>query len=94
MGSLQVSRFESVWNGLKYRRLRARINNTPDSICRACRLPQFDSEENRASMQLVPSVKQLVTASARSLLKRSKPTFEGVMDKEFDPNDSKPISPS
>jgi MoaA/NifB/PqqE/SkfB family radical SAM enzyme len=95
MGNLQVSPFESVWNGWKYRHLRARINNTPDSICRACRLPQFDSEENRTSMQLVPSVKQLVTGSAKALLKkRSKPTFEGVMDKEFDPDDSKPISPS
>jgi MoaA/NifB/PqqE/SkfB family radical SAM enzyme len=95
MGNLQASPFESVWNGWKYRHLRARINNMPDSICRACRLPEFDSEENRASMQLVPSVKQLLVGSAKSLLKKgSKPTFEGVMDEEFDPNDSKPLSPS
>ena len=89
LGSLQVSRFESVWNGLKYRRLRARINNTPDSICRACRLPQFDSEENRASAQLAPSVKQQLTGLTKSLVKkRPQIIFDGVMDKEFDPANS------
>ena len=95
IGNLRLSSFESVWNGRKYRRLRARINNTPDSICRACRLPQFDNEENTASMQIVPSAKQLMIGSAKSLLKKKpKPAFEGVMDKEFDPNDSKLTFPS
>ena len=95
MGNLRLSSFESVWNGWKYRRLRARINKTPDSICRTCRQPQFDSEENTAFMQTVPSFKQLAIGSAKVLMeKRSKPVFEGVMDKEFDPNDSKPIYPS
>jgi MoaA/NifB/PqqE/SkfB family radical SAM enzyme len=89
MGNLQLSHFQSVWNGLKYRRLRARINNTPDSICRACRLPQFDSEENRASAQLAPSVKQQLTGLTKSLVKKSPQIiFDGVMDKEFDPANS------
>jgi MoaA/NifB/PqqE/SkfB family radical SAM enzyme len=89
MGNLQLSHFQSVWNGLKYRRLRARINNTPDSICRACRLPQFDSEENRASAQLAPSVKQQLTGLTKLLVKKSPQIiFDGVMDKEFDPANS------
>lgn len=86
MGNLQSSTFASIWNGWKYRRLRAAINTRPDSICRACRLPQFDSEENRASVQLVPSLKQSLVISAKSLLAgRAKTNFIGVMDKEIDP---------
>jgi MoaA/NifB/PqqE/SkfB family radical SAM enzyme len=86
MGNLQSSTFASIWNGWKYRRLRAAINTRPDSICHACRLPQFDSEENRASMQLVPSLKQSLVISAKSLLAgRAKTNFSGVMDKEIDP---------
>lgn len=86
MGNLQSSTFASIWNGWKYRRLRAAINTRPDSICHACRLPQFDSEENRASMQLVPSLKQSIVTSAKSLFaERAKTNFMGVMDKEIDP---------
>jgi MoaA/NifB/PqqE/SkfB family radical SAM enzyme len=85
MGNLRTSSFASIWNGWKYRRLRASINTKPDRICHSCRMPQFDSEESRAAMQLAPSVKQLLTASAKSLLERPKVTFVGIMDKEFDP---------
>ena len=85
MGNLRTSSFASIWNGWKYRRLRASINTKPDRICHSCRMPQFDSEESRAAMQLAPSVKQLLTSSAKSLLERPKVTFVGVMDKEFDP---------
>jgi hypothetical protein len=85
MGNLRANGVASTWNGWKYRRLRASVNTEPDRICHSCRMPQFDSEENRAAMQLVPSVKQLLTGSAKSLLARPKVTFMGIMDEEFDP---------
>jgi MoaA/NifB/PqqE/SkfB family radical SAM enzyme len=85
MGNLHASSFASVWNGSKYRRLRAAVNTKPDRICHSCRMPQFDSEENRAAMQLVPSVKQMLKGSAMSLLASPKVTFVGIMDKDFDP---------
>lgn len=86
MGNLQSRTFASIWNGWKYRRLRAAINTRPDSICHACRLPQFDSEENRAFKQLAPSLKQSLIIATKSLLtEKPKPNFTGVMDKEFDP---------
>jgi MoaA/NifB/PqqE/SkfB family radical SAM enzyme len=87
MGNLHTNSFASIWNNWKYRRLRASVNTKPDSICRSCRLPQFDSEENRAAMQLVPSVKQLLRGSAKSLLTRPNVTFVGVMDPEHDPTE-------
>jgi MoaA/NifB/PqqE/SkfB family radical SAM enzyme len=88
MGNLQTSSFTSIWNGAKYRRLRATVNTRPDRICHSCRMPQFDSEENRAAMQLAPSVKQLLKDSTTSLLvAKPKVTFVGFMDKEFAPQD-------
>jgi MoaA/NifB/PqqE/SkfB family radical SAM enzyme len=90
MGNLQSTNFSSIWNNWKYQRLRASVNTRPNGICRACRLPQFDSEENRAAMQLVPSLKQSLAASAKSLLARRPQTkFVGVMDKAFVPNNQK-----
>jgi MoaA/NifB/PqqE/SkfB family radical SAM enzyme len=85
MGNLRVNSFASIWNGWKYQHLRASVNTKPDRICHSCRMPQFDSEENRVAMQLAPGVKQLLTGSAKSLLARPKVTFVGIMDKEFDP---------
>jgi Iron-sulfur cluster-binding domain len=85
MGNLRTNSFASIWNNWKYQRLRASVNTKPDRICHSCRMPQFDSEENRAAMQLVPSLKQLVKDSAKSLLVSPKITFDGIMDKEFDP---------
>jgi MoaA/NifB/PqqE/SkfB family radical SAM enzyme len=90
MGNLHAQSFPTIWNNWKYRRLRASVNIQPDSICRSCRLPQFDSEENRAAMQLVPSVKQLLMGSAKSFLTRPKVTFVGVMDPESDPTEPGP----
>jgi MoaA/NifB/PqqE/SkfB family radical SAM enzyme len=87
MGNLHTNSFTSIWNNWKYRRLRASVNTQPDSICRSCRLPQFDSEENRAALQLAPSVKQLLTSTAKSLLTSPEVTFVGVMDQEFDPTE-------
>jgi MoaA/NifB/PqqE/SkfB family radical SAM enzyme len=86
MGNLHTNDFASIWNGRKYRRLRASINTKPDGICHSCRMPQFDSEENRAAMQLMPSVKQRLTGVAKSLLAGPQVTFAGIMDKEFDPH--------
>ena len=87
MGNLQRTSFAAVWNGWRYRRLRRQINTKPDSICRACRLPQFDSEENRAFSQNTPSFKQLIKSSANALLEKpQRPQFAGIMDEEFDPN--------
>jgi MoaA/NifB/PqqE/SkfB family radical SAM enzyme len=88
MGNLSTSSFASIWNGRKYRGLRASVNTKPCSICYSCRMPRFDSEENRAAMQLTPSAKQLLKSSAKALLSRSKITFAGVMDKDFDPHSS------
>jgi MoaA/NifB/PqqE/SkfB family radical SAM enzyme len=85
MGNLNTSNFVSVWNGWKYRRLRASVNTKPDNICHSCRMPQFDSEENRVAMQFVPSLKQLVTGSTKSLLMKPNVSFVGIMDKEFEP---------
>src|SRR4029450_5919649 len=88
--NLQSTNFSSIWNNWKYQRLRASVNTRPNGICRACRLPQFDSEKNRAAMQLVPSLKQSLAASAKSLLaRRPTPKFHGVMDKAFVPNKQK-----
>jgi MoaA/NifB/PqqE/SkfB family radical SAM enzyme len=87
MGNLHADSFASIWNNGKYRRLRASVNTRPDSICRSCRLPQFDSEENRAAMQLIPSAKQLLRGAATSLLTRPQVTFVGVMDPEHDPTE-------
>jgi hypothetical protein len=88
MGDLSTTSFASIWNGWKYRHLRASVNTKPGSICKSCRLPQFDSEENRAALQLVPSIKQQLTSAARSLLaRRPQVTFAGIMDKEFAPTD-------
>ena len=89
-GNLRTNSFASVWNNWKYQRLRASVNTKPDHICHSCRMPQFDSEENRAAMQLVPSFKQLVKSSAKSLLVRPKITFDGIMDIEFDPKHDQP----
>jgi MoaA/NifB/PqqE/SkfB family radical SAM enzyme len=85
MGNLRANSFASIWNGWRYRRLRATVNTKPDRICHSCRLAQFDHEENRAAMQLAPGVKQLLKRSATSLLARPKVTFVGIMDQEFDP---------
>ena len=90
MGNLQSSSFASIWNGWKYRRLRSAINSRPDNICHSCRLPQFDHEENRASMQLVPSLKQSLAISAKSLFaRRTRSTFSGAMDEELEPNEGR-----
>jgi MoaA/NifB/PqqE/SkfB family radical SAM enzyme len=85
MGNLREAGFASIWNGWKYRHLRGSVNTKPDRICHSCRMPQFDSEQNRAAVQLVPSVKQLLAGSAKSLLAVPKVTFVGIMDKQFDP---------
>jgi MoaA/NifB/PqqE/SkfB family radical SAM enzyme len=88
MGNLSTHRFVSIWNGRKYRNLRASVNTKPHSICYSCRMPRFDSEENRAAMQLAPSVKQLLKNSAKSLLSRPNITFTGITDKDFAPQAS------
>jgi len=85
MGNIRKDGFQSVWNGWAYRRLRATVNVKSDSICHSCRLPQFDSEHNRASMQLAPSMKQLLKASATSLFNKPRVRFAGVLDRDFEP---------
>jgi MoaA/NifB/PqqE/SkfB family radical SAM enzyme len=85
VGNLRTSGFASIWNSWKYQRLRASVNTKPDRICHTCRMPLFDSEENAAAVQFVPSFKQLLRGSAKSLLARPKIAFDGIMDPEFDP---------
>jgi MoaA/NifB/PqqE/SkfB family radical SAM enzyme len=85
MGNIRENGFDSVWNGRKYRSLRASVNRKSDSICYSCRMPQFDNEENRAASQIAPTVKQVLHDSLKSLTSRRAVKFSGVMDKEFDP---------
>jgi hypothetical protein len=85
VGNLRTSGFASIWNSWKYQRLRASVNTKPDRICHTCRMPLFDSEENAAAVQFVPSFKQLLRGSAKSLLARPEIAFDGIMDPEFDP---------
>jgi MoaA/NifB/PqqE/SkfB family radical SAM enzyme len=93
MGSLKGRSFAGVWNGRKYRRLRASVNvPRPDSICYSCRLSQFDSEQNTSFGQLAPTLREL----ARNLLSpRRSPevVYSGVMAKEYDPKSPDPKSP-
>ncbi len=86
VGSLRETNFAAIWNNWKYRLLRKSINSRPGSICRSCRAPQFDSDENRAAAQLFPSFKQQLNGFSKSLV-RTKPraVFSGIMDEEFDP---------
>ncbi|MFO0811532.1 MAG: radical SAM protein [Gemmataceae bacterium] len=85
MGSIAGGSFDSVWNGRKFRKLRASVNVAkPDSICYSCRLPKFDNEENTSFSQLTPSIRQM----ARNLLatrRRPKIVYSGVMAEEYDP---------
>ena len=85
MGNIREGGFNSVWNGRKYRSLRGSVNKKSDSICYSCRLPQFDSEDNRAAMQNAPSFKELLKISTQWLVNKPKGSFGGVMDKEFNP---------
>jgi hypothetical protein len=85
LGNLRTTSFASIWNNWQYQRLWASVNTRPDRICHSCRMPQFDSEENGAAMQLMPSLKQLVKGSAKSLFVRRNIAFDGVMDTEIDP---------
>jgi MoaA/NifB/PqqE/SkfB family radical SAM enzyme len=85
MGNLRGDGFEAVWNGAKYRKLRDSINSRSDSLCYSCRLPQFDSEENRAASQLAPSLRELVVQGAERLWKRPSVRYAGVLDGHLDP---------
>jgi hypothetical protein len=93
MGTLVGHTFEQVWNGRKYRQLRRAVNEAPDSICHSCRLPQFDAEKNRAESQLLPGRKEMVVGLLQSIVTRkAKPSYIGVMDSDFDPRSTPPVS--
>jgi MoaA/NifB/PqqE/SkfB family radical SAM enzyme len=89
MGDIGKSGFFSVWNGRRYRKLRASINAPhPDSICYSCRLPRFDSEENISFGQVVPGVRELVRKALT--FRRNRARYAGVMNEEFDPTRPSP----
>ncbi|MCA9063100.1 MAG: SPASM domain-containing protein [Planctomycetaceae bacterium] len=83
MGDLQKQSFDQVWNGRKFRKLRASINERSDSLCFSCRMPTFDSERNSSAAHL--------KAGAAELLKglfsrqREEVVYSGVMHKDYDP---------
>jgi MoaA/NifB/PqqE/SkfB family radical SAM enzyme len=83
MGSLKTHSWDHVWNGRRYRRLRASVNTKSDPICRACRMPKFDSDQNQSANQLLPGLREV----ARNLLtiRREKVSFAGVLNEDFDP---------
>ena len=83
MGTLKDG-FEAVWNGRKYRTLRASTNTKPDSICHDCRMPGF-SDSGRAAAELKPSLKQLARQYVDASLHPPKIRFDGILDREFDP---------
>jgi MoaA/NifB/PqqE/SkfB family radical SAM enzyme len=86
MGSLRKGDFDSVWNGRKYRKLRALVNAPrPDSICYSCRLPKFDSDQNTSFAQtVIPGVRELFR-NVCTIQRRPKVAYSGVLYEEFDP---------
>jgi MoaA/NifB/PqqE/SkfB family radical SAM enzyme len=86
MGNLENQTFDAVWNGRRYRNLRASVNTRPDHICYTCRLPRFDSEKSKSLNQLAPGLKdvfkQLTTIEQRSY------QFEGVFGGSQDPREA------
>jgi len=85
MGNLRHKGFEAVWNGRKYRQLRDSVNEHSDGICYSCRLPQFDSEQNRAASQLSSSLRELVKQGAERLWTKPQVHYAGVLDDQLDP---------
>lgn len=83
VGDISKTSFAAVWNGRKYRKLRAGVNRKPDAICHSCRMPRFDSDQNTSASQLMPSLRQVLRNALT--IKREKITFAGVMNEEFDP---------
>ena len=70
-GNLTQERFAAIWNGRLYRRLRRAVNSKPDSICISCRMPNFDSDQNRSASQERPGRRELL----HSLLIPRKPSM-------------------
>lgn len=83
MGTLEHG-FESVWNGNRYRALRASINTKSDSICHDCRMPAF-GDSGRVAAELKPSLKQLAKQYVNASLHPPRVRFNGVLDRDFDP---------
>lgn len=82
-GDLHRADFDAIWNGWRYRRMRASVNTNPDEICYRCRLSRYDAEEN-TNAALKPSMAEIV----RGLLKPSKKPevafTQGPMDSDKD----------
>jgi MoaA/NifB/PqqE/SkfB family radical SAM enzyme len=53
-GDLTRQPFAAIWNGRRYRQLRASVNRQPHSICYSCRMPSFDSADNLSAAQEQP----------------------------------------
>jgi MoaA/NifB/PqqE/SkfB family radical SAM enzyme len=58
-GDLNKASFSAIWNGPRYRRLRATVNRRPDPLCISCRMPKFDSDQNLSAMQSKPGLREL-----------------------------------
>lgn len=84
-GRIQSGGFEAVWNGYKYRALRASVNRSSDAICFACRRPQFDSEDGRLAAELSPSPRQIAMSVIDRLRSRQRARYVGAMDATLDP---------
>jgi MoaA/NifB/PqqE/SkfB family radical SAM enzyme len=59
VGDLSKHPFTAVWNGRKYRKLRATVNGKPHPICLSCRMPRFDGDQNISAMQARPGLREL-----------------------------------
>lgn len=84
MGSLERSSFDTIWNGARYRKLRASVNTKPDSICFNCRMPRFDSEQNISASQLASGLRELVQGAMTITRKRI--DFSECDGYRFNPN--------
>ena len=84
MGSLaKSSSFEAVWNGPKYRRLRASVNTRPDGICHSCRLSRYENDQNKSLSQLLPGKREIIREL--TTIKQRRYQFEGVFGGSADP---------
>jgi MoaA/NifB/PqqE/SkfB family radical SAM enzyme len=86
MGSLRDRSFDAVWNGRRYRNLRASVNSRPDHICYTCRLPRFESEQNKSLSQLTPGLKEVIRQVTTIQLRDYK--FEGVFGGSLAPEEA------
>jgi MoaA/NifB/PqqE/SkfB family radical SAM enzyme len=66
MGNLKKQKFDDIWNGKSYQRLRARINTKPYGMCKNCAMREGGDNRPAALMNIIES-KSLVRVGTRAL---------------------------